>query len=73
MLAEGQKPVALIEVKASRSVSPQDPKGLRAFAEDRPRVRKVVVSLRPHARTTEHGVEIVPVEELLARLWDGAI
>ena len=73
VLAEGQKPVAAIEVKASRSVSPQDLKGLRAFAEDWPRVRKVVVSLEPHPRTTEDGVEILPVEEFLARLWSQAI
>ena len=73
VLAEGQKPVVAIEVKASRSVSPQDLKGLRAFAEDWPRVRKVVVALEPHPRTTEDGVEIVPVEEFLDRPWGQAI
>jgi predicted AAA+ superfamily ATPase len=73
VVAEGQKPVAVIEVKASRSVSQQDLKGLRAFAEDWPRVHRVVVSLEPHQRTTEDGVEIVPVEEFLARLWGKAI
>ena len=73
VIAEGQKPVAAIEVKASRSVSQQDLKGLRAFAEDWPRVRRVVVSLEPHPRTTEDGVEIVPVEAFLARLWGKAI
>jgi len=73
VLAEGQKPVVAIEVKASRSVSQQDLKGLRAFAEDWPRIRKVVVSLEPHPRTTEVGVEILPMEEFLARLWGKAI
>jgi hypothetical protein len=61
--------VVAIEVKASRTVSPQDLKGLRAFGEDWPRVRRIVVSLKPHARTTEDGMEIVLVEEFLAGLW----
>ncbi len=73
IIAEGQKPVAAIEVKASRSVSAQDLKGLRAFGEDWPRVRKIVVSLEPHPRTTEDRIEILPVEHFLSQLWDQAI
>ncbi len=73
VVAEGQKPVVAIEVKASRSVSSQDLKGLRAFGEDWPRVRKVVVSMEPHPRTTEDRIEILPVEQFLAQLWDQAI
>lgn len=73
IVAEGQKPVVAIEVKASRSVSPQDLKGLRAFGEDWPRVRKVVVSLESHPRTTEDRIEILPVEHFLTRLWDQKI
>jgi len=73
ILAEGRKPVAAIEVKASRTVSPGDLKGLRAFGEDWPRVRKVVVSLEPHPRKTEDGIEVLPVEVFLSRLWDQAI
>ncbi len=73
VVAEGQKPVVAIEVKASRSVSPQDLKGLRAFGEDWPRVRKIVVSLESHPRTTEDRIEILPVEQFLSRLWDQTI
>ena len=73
VVAEGQKPVIAIEVKASRSVSPQDLKGLRAFSEDWSRVRKIVVSLESHPRTTEDRIEILPVEQFLTRLWDQTI
>ncbi len=73
VVAEGQKPVVAIEVKASRSVSSQDLKGLRAFCEDWPRVRKIVVSLEPHPRTTEDRIEILPVEQFLDRLWNQTI
>lgn len=68
-----QKPVVAIEVKASRSVSAQDPKGLRAFGEDWPEVRKIVVSLEPSPRTTEDRIEVLPVEQFLSKLWDQAI
>jgi len=73
VLAEGQKPVVAIEVKASRSVSPRDLKGLRAFGEDWPRIRRIVVSLERYPRTTEDRIEILPVEEFLSQLWDEAI
>jgi predicted AAA+ superfamily ATPase len=69
ILAEGQRPVIAIEVKASRTVSPRDLKGLRAFGEDWPKVRKIVVSLEPHPRTTEDRIEILPVEQFLSQLW----
>ena len=70
VLAEGQRPVVAIEVKASRSVSTNDLKGLRAFGEDWPKVRRIVVALEPHPRTTEDRIEILPVEQFLSRLWD---
>jgi predicted AAA+ superfamily ATPase len=73
VLAERQKPAVAIEVKASHTVGPGDVKGLRAFAQDWPRVRKVVVSLEAHARTTQDRIEILPVESFLRDLWDGAI
>ena len=73
VLTEGQKPVVAIEVKASRTVSPRDLNGLRAFGEDWPRVRKLVVSLEPHPRTTDDRIEILPVEQFLDQLWNRAI
>jgi predicted AAA+ superfamily ATPase len=73
VVVEGQKPTVAIEVKASRSVSPQDLKGLRAFGEDWPRVRKIVVALESHPRTTEDRIEILPAEQFLSRLWDQTI
>lgn len=73
VLTEAQKPTVAIEVKASRVVSAQDLRGLRAFAEDWPNVRKIVVSLEPEPRVTESGVEILPVAQFLQQLWSGEI
>ena len=67
------KALVAIEVKASRTVSSQDMKGLRAFAEDWPQVRKIVVSLEPHPRTTEDRIEVLPMEQFLSHLWDETI
>ena len=73
VLAEGQKPVVAIEVKATRSVSQQDLNGLRSFSEDWPKVRKIVVSLEAHPRTTGDKIEILPAEQFLSMLWDNKI
>ena len=73
IVAEGQKPVVAIEVKASRTVSTRDLKGLRAFGEDWPRVRKIVVCLESRPRTTEDRIEVLPMEDFLSRLWDQTI
>jgi uncharacterized protein len=73
ILVEGATPRVAIEVKGSRAVGPTDLKGLRAFAEDWPRIRKIVVASEPHPRTTEDGIEIMPVEHFFEQLWQGAI
>ena len=73
ILTEAQQPTIAIEVKASRAVSAQDLKGLHAFAEDWPEVRKIVVSLETEPRITVSGVEVLPVALFLQMLWDGEI
>ncbi len=59
-----------IEVKASRNVSPQDLKGLRAIAEEGKFHRLVCVSLESQRRVSG-GVEILPWRQFLERLWAG--
>jgi hypothetical protein len=57
-----------------REVAPlRDLTGLRAFAEEWPRVRKIVVALEAHPRTTEDRVEILPIETFLSMLWESQI
>lgn len=62
-----------IEVKASANVSEKHLSGLRALAEEVPRIRKLVVCLERKARRTEDGIEILPVEEFLRKLWGDAL
>lgn len=63
-----------IEAKATRKVTSDDLKGLRAIRQDHPRVATSwVVSLEPKARRTEDGVWIVPAQEFASRLWRGEI
>jgi uncharacterized protein len=59
-----------IEVKASGSVSDRDTRGLRALAEDVKLKRRLVVCTEKSARRLDSGVEVVPVADFLARLWD---
>ncbi len=61
-----------VEAKASPRISRQHLKGLRSLVQDHPGVgRRVVVSLEPRARRTADGVEVLPPETFVRRLWCG--
>lgn len=62
-----------IEIKAAQQVADKHLKGLRALKEEgRPR-RFIAVSLDPGERRTSDGIEILPWEMFLDRLWSGRI
>ncbi len=62
-----------IEVKGKSLVNKRDLRGLRALSEDITLRQKIVVSLEREPRVVEGGIEVLPVELFLRRLWDGAI
>jgi predicted AAA+ superfamily ATPase len=63
-----------IEAKASATVTSDHLKGLRALAQDHPRVGdRYVVSLEPRVRRTDDGIVILPVAEFCRRLAAGAL
>jgi uncharacterized protein len=63
-----------IEVKASAKVTGDHLRGLRAFAEDHPRVqRRVVVCLESRRRHTDDGIEVLPIDAFVAELHDGDV
>jgi hypothetical protein len=47
--------------------------GLRLLAEEHRVRQRFVVCLESEARTTEDGIEILPWQLFLDRLWDGGI
>ncbi len=59
-----------VEVKAKATVSPQDLKSLRAFAEERRFKRYLCVGLEPRPRTVG-DVNILPYRAFLQALWAG--
>jgi len=59
-----------VEVKAKVTVSPQDLKSLRAFAEERRFKRYLCVCLEPRPRTVGE-VNILPYRAFLQALWAG--
>lgn len=59
-----------VEVKSSSEVSSSDTKGLRAFGEEHPDARLIVVSMEARPRR-HNGIEIWPATDFLKRLWDG--
>ena len=70
ILAEG---LVAIEVKSSTNPTTDHLKGLRAFKEEFHARRHIVVSQVERARRTEDGIDILPWQEFLTQLWDGAV
>lgn len=59
-----------VEAKASPRVSRQHLKGLRSLVQDHPQVgRRVVVCLEARARRTDDGIDVLPPETFVRRLW----
>ena len=61
-----------IEVKSCIEVKSRHIKGLKAFQEEYPQVRLIVVSLDKYKRSI-NDVEVFPVAEFLSELWNGKI
>ena len=62
-----------VEVKAKALVSNRDLKGLQALSEDVTLRRKIVVCTEREPRHLEDGIELLPIETFLRRLWSGEI
>lgn len=61
-----------IEIKSSSEVSSRHLKGLKAFQEEYPEVRAILVSM-DKSRRIVNGVEIFPAGEFLKALWNNEI
>lgn len=59
-----------VEVKSTTNVTSTDTKGLRAFGEEHPHARLVIVSMENRPRKHDN-IEIWPATDFLKRLWDG--
>lgn len=70
-LVVGNAEVA-IEIKSSDNVTTSHLKGLKAFGEEHPDCKLIVVSLEERPRMM-NGVEIWPAQAFLKRLWDGKV
>lgn len=61
-----------IEIKSASEVQSRHLRGLKAFSEEHPQARLLVVSLDPSPRLF-NGVEVWPVKAFLEQLWAGKI
>ena len=61
-----------IEFKATSEVQSRHTRGLKAFSEERPEARLIIVSLDKYRRKL-NGVNVLPATEFLADLWQGQI
>lgn len=58
-----------VEVKATDKPAADHLKGLRAWREEHPESRCILVCRAPRGRRTDDGIEIIPWREFLKRLW----
>jgi hypothetical protein len=61
-----------IEVKSAEHVVSSDTKGLKAFGEEHPDAKLIMLSMEERPRML-NGIEVWPVSQFLPRLWDGKI
>ena len=57
-----------VEIKSSKSIASNDMKGLKAFGEEYPAAKLVLLSLEDRPRK-QNNIEIWPVCDFLERLW----
>ncbi len=62
--------VVAIEIKSAVEVQPHHTKGLKAFSEEFPEARLIMVSLDKYPRRM-NNVEIYPATQFLSMLWKG--
>jgi predicted AAA+ superfamily ATPase len=60
-----------IEVKATRQSHAGHLRGLRAHREEFKPEKSILVTLEPRARRMDDGIDVLPWQEFLGRLWDG--
>ena len=59
-----------VEAKASARITPNHLRGLRSLAEEHPQVgQRIVVCLEPRPRRTDDGIDILPAQVFVDRLW----
>ena len=63
-----------IEAKSTGRTHSSHLKGLRSLITDQPGIkRRIVVCRESRARKTADGIEVMPAEDFIKRLWDGDI
>lgn len=72
VLGRGKERLA-IEVKAARTLRPEDLRGLRAVAELPGLVRRVLVFLGPRRQVTNDDVHVLPLDEFTRELAAGTL
>jgi len=63
--------ITAIEVKGSQRIHSAHTKGLQVLLEEFPVKNAIIVSLERQPRTLESGIEILPWQVFLERLWSG--
>ena len=61
------------EIKASQNVHDAHTRALRALIEEQAVEKCIIVCLEKEPRILEYGVEVLPWQNFLQRLWSGEL
>jgi len=61
-----------IEIKSTEEVQSYHTKGLKAFSEEFPDCRLIIVSMDKYPRRM-NGIDVLPVQNFLKILWGGEV
>ena len=62
-----------VEAKATATVGRHHLKGLRSLAKEYDPARRAIVCMEPKPRRTADGIDVLPAETFVRRLWDGEL
>ncbi|MBO4614370.1 MAG: ATP-binding protein [Bacteroidales bacterium] len=65
--------IVALEIKSSDDIQNKHLKGLRAFREEHPDFRLIIVSLDNITRQTDDNIDVIYVYDFLKMLWNGEI
>jgi len=72
-ILEDEDNLVAVEVKSTDLIRNRHLKGIRAFKQEYPAKHFIVVSMEPRPRQTEDGINLIPWEIFLERLWSNQI
>jgi len=71
LIVQTNKEIWAVEIKSKNAYDKDDLKGLKAFAEDKPECKKILILLQCRQHIVDKDIDVVSVFDFLPQLWQG--